>query len=448
MTLARQVIPLLAALAFVGLAACAQDGAPVKPPAPPRAPAEPAEPDEPDAPAAPVAAGTRHELQLGTMKALSGDSLVVTDAEDIGGDVYAWVGRARIEGEVEGDLMVGSAGTVEVPGLVVRDLDVVAQRVVVEGRVGSRMRAVAFKLVVGGEIGADAVVVANSAHFEPSAQVRGSLAVYGGTATLEGSVDGPVWVGAGQVEINGRIAGDATVTCDELKLGPAARIEGNLTYDARGNVDVPPGAVAGKVIRREHAPDAPSPGEQVPGLVRRTTQRLGLYFDLYLALTALVAGVMLVLFFRPAVEGAIDRATNANELAVAFGVGLVAVLALVVVGILCCLLFPLAIAVFAGLGALAYFGGLIGKMILGGWVLRPIRKRDTHPLLALLTGVGLMLAASFVPVLGDLFWFVVTMIGMGAVLLHVRGTRAAGAAGVGVPPVPPPAPPAPPPIVA
>ncbi len=439
MTHARQVISLLAALALAGVAACAQDGPPLKPPAAPSAPAEPAEPDAPETPAAPSAAGARHELQLGTMKALSGDSLVVTNAEDIGGDVYAWVGRARIEGEIEGDLMVGSAGHVEVPGLVVRDLDVVAQRVVVEGRVGSRMRAVAFRLNVGGEIGADAVVVANSAHFEPSSQVRGSLAVYGGTATLEGSVDGPVWVGAGQVEINGRIAGDATVTCDELKLGPAARIEGNLTYDARGNVDVPKGVVAGKVIRREHAPDRPA-GTEMPGLVRRTTQRLGLYFDIYLALTALVAGVLLVLFFRPAVEGAIDRATNANELAVAFGGGLVAVLALVVVGILCCVLFPLAVAVFAGLGALAYFGGLIGKMILGGWVLRPVRKRDTHPLLALVTGVALMLAASFVPILGDLFWFVVTMIGMGAVLLHVRGSRVAPPALPGMPPAPPPAP--------
>ncbi len=71
--------------------------------------------------------------------------------------------------------------------------------------------------------------------------------------------------------------------------------------------------------------------------------------------------------------------------------------------------------------------GLVGKMVLGRWALKPLRRTPAPPLAALVVGVALLFFIGLIPILGDLFWFVVTVTGMGAALLQVRESRAAQA---------------------
>ncbi len=427
------LILLLAALccaAGAGLALAEPPARTAEPPPPPEPP-QPPQPPEPVAPPAPpgeTPGVPPQELALGTMKVVTGREFLLPDGAEARGDIYIMVNRARVEGQVDGDLFVG-AENVLVPGRVMGDVDAAAAKVKVCGTVGGRLRTFAAATDVCGEIGTDVVVFGFDFTLEPGAVVRGSLAVFAGNAKLDGEVDGPVYIGAGRVEINGKVAGDVTVKCDELTFGPAARLEGNLVYQSRSVVNVPPGAVAGTVTRKVEEKPAGAPSARALSFWRSSW--FWFLLRIWLAFVALVAGGLLLLFFRPLVDGALGRADTFHQVAACFGIGLVTLLAMLVVGVVCCLFFPLALAVWSALGALIYFGGLVGKIVFGLWALRPLR-RTLNPLTGLLVGVGLLFVITLIPILGDLIWFVVTVTGMGAAVLQVRGAAAT--------PSPPPAP--------
>ncbi len=388
--------------------------------------------------ALPAAAGEPSDVRLGNVRFVSGQELRVSPDEPAAGDVYAAVVRARIDGQVPGDFVVAGSD-VGVNGTIERDLDAVALQIEVRGTVGSRLRASARTTSIAGTVGADTLVLGWRAHFERGSTVHGALAVRAADVRLDGTVHGPVWVSGGRVTISGRLAQDVTVDCDELLVQPGARITGNLLYQAREAARMPAGAVEGTVTRTLQSPDPPDSLRGAPLLFDDPRMRLG--FDLYFAGVALASGLLVALFFRPLLDGALARAETGAGLAFSFGVGLVALLALVVVGALCCLALPLALAVLCGLAALGYLGTLVGKMIVGTLLLRPMRGEAPHPVLALVLGIAAVAAVGWIPYLGGLLWFCVMVTGMGAVMLQIReggppGTEAVNPAARAGPPVP------------
>ncbi|UCF68322.1 MAG: polymer-forming cytoskeletal protein [Acidobacteriota bacterium] len=370
-----------------------------------------------------------HLYSLGGLHTAAGDRLEIGSGELIEGDVYAAFSEVSTDGTIDGDLFVAT-GQARLGGFVREDLAVGAADVQLGGKVGGDVRAFTGQLRIDASIGGDLVHIGGALRLEQDSQVEGTVLSKAGQADLLGLIDGPLNIGGGRVYIDGTIRGDAFVECDQFSVGPNARFEGDLTYRARNEVELAEGVVAGTVSKtiRTSGRDVDfddglpaGPAAVVSGAWRAFQFLLALY----LALVALVAGLLLWLFFRPLVEGSLQRASGATSLGVSFGIGLVALFAMLVLGLLCLLLFPLAFAIWSALGALLYFGGLIGKMILGRFVLWPLLRRAAHPLLALLVGVVLMLLISMVPLLGNLIWMLVTVTGIGAVLLQLRGQQLA-----------------------
>ena len=58
-------------------------------------------------------------------------------------------------------------------------------------------------------------------------------------------------------------------------------------------------------------------------------------------------------------------------------------------------------------------------MVLGRFALRPLLGRSVHPLLGLLVGIVLLLLIGLIPYIGALIWVLVTITGMGVLLLQV-----------------------------
>jgi len=411
------VTPRLALTA--GLLACAW-GACV----PARANEEPVSPPEP-----------AQELRVGGIWMVKGANVGLAEGQSSESDLYTWAVKTRVDGNLAGDLWA-FATEVQVPGAVRGDMLAFALDVSIDGSVDEGLRAAANEVRLHGTVGRNAVVFANQFRVEPAARIAGSVAAYAGVVSIGGALGGSLVARAGKVEINGPIDGDVDVRCDELTFGPAARIGGALTYSASNDVAVPPGLVSGSVQRATEERAVPSDAEsdEGHGFGLRVLARG------YLAVVALVAGIALLLFFRPFVDGALERMASGNGLGASFGIGLVGLLVLLVAGVLClCLLqLPLAAGIWSALGALVYFGGIIGKIALGLWALMLVRQlvdrggikdavregeRRMHPVLALVVGVALLFVVSIVPYAGALAWLLVTVTGMGAALLQLRGGR-------------------------
>ncbi|MBP7149351.1 MAG: hypothetical protein KBD01_17610 [Acidobacteria bacterium] len=356
-------------------------------------------------------------LDVGALRLYSGKALDVAADAVVPADVYAFVNKVRVMGGIEGDLHA-FAGDIAVDGTIQGDLSAAAGNVAVRGQVLDDARIAGGELSLTGQVGGHVLAAGGKYVQAATAAVGGSVLVYAGSAELAGNVAGPVRINAGHVDLEGTFAGDVNVKCDELKIGPGARIYGNLTYIARNDVIVPEGAVAGQVLRTRDAA-----GDQAAGDGQDGGSRFGFRVvrDLYLAFVALVAGVLMLLFFRPFVDGAVRRTETGNTVGISFGIGLVGTLVLLVAGILCLCLLPMAVAIWSALLALLYFGGIVGKMVLGRWVLRPLGARLPHPLLALVVGVAILFVVGLVPYLGRLVWLIVTVTGLGAALLQIRG---------------------------
>lgn len=375
-------------------------------------------------------------VELGATQVISRDRLRLGEAETVPGDVYATVGSATVNGTIIGDLSIFTA-QLDVKGTITSDLNVAAQKVALadEGRVGDDFRAFAVDVTLFGEVGGDAFVSAvNRVDLSEDTIVSGALAVSAPRVVLRGRIEGPVRVTAGLVEINGTLAEGATIECDTLKFGPFAQVMGDLVYDARSEISGSEDFVSGEVRKVTLRDRTQGDWFQVE------LPDFGIWFDLYLALVALLAGTLFLLFFRPIADGALGQTAGGAGLAVSFGIGVVAVLVMLMLGAVCLFTLPLGLAIWAALGALLYFGGLIGKMMLGCLLLRPILRRQCHPLLALLVGVIVLFLLGLIPVAGPIIWLLVTVCGMGATMLqlrHVRSDPATVESGGSGPPSPP-----------
>ncbi len=372
--------------------------------------------------------------QLGGIYFESGESVRIVSDDVIDGDLLAFAPNSfNLNGTVRGDLSVVSM-LVFVSGPIGGDLDVVASELNVDGTIGDGARILSQNLHLSGEVGGNVMVWGKTLTFEPSSRVGGTLLAKGGRVNLAGSFEGPVQIGpAGVVVISGRFLGDLHINCDTLRFEPGASIEGNLVYSSRNDVGVPEGVVSGVVKREEKAPEVEECAQEDEGF----SLAVRIFIGIYLALVSLVAGGLMILFFRPFVEGALFCSLGGAKLVMSFGTGLVALLVMLFFGVLCIFLIPFSLGLWAALGTLIYFGGLVGKAILGHALLCPLFRRGPHPLLALLAGIALVMLIGFIPYLGTAFWAIVTITGVGACLLQIRAGGRSEDAGCQAEPVAP-----------
>lgn len=382
-------------------------------------------------------------VQVGSLRWRTGRKLLVPAAETWKGDLYALTGKSIIEGVLQGDATLFTT-ELNVTGTVTQDLNAAAGEVRLSGAVNDDLHVATSKLIVSGTVGSDLLAWSGQTELAREGVVHGSAVIYSGQVDLQGKVEGAAKITGGKVEINGEIGGDVIVSCDELIVGPQARIAGHLTYDARNTIDVPAGMVAGGVTKTEHPPGANQPAAAEGESPFRFSAGFVFFWNLFLAVVALIAGVLLLLFFKPFVDSSLQRSRTGQGVGACFGIGLVGFLVLLVAGVLCLCLLPLALGLWSALGALVYFGGLIGKMILGNWILILLRRRAApgppaagnelpvpalappaagHPLLSLVIGIALVFLFRLIPFVGWLIWFLVTVTGIGAALLQLRGGR-------------------------
>ena len=290
--------------------------------------------------------------------------------------------------------------------------------------------ALAVLLVGAGSASAatDHVVITGGATVA-AGRTAGDVLVVDGTVRIAGHVTGDVISVSGPVRVTGRVDGDLIAVSDRAFLASTARVGGDLRYGDERPVLARGASVGGKVSNEDWA-DAAN-GWGWVGLIG---------WWLAVSVSTLVVGVLLVVL-APAALYAAERAvrerlgaTVAWGLAIAIGVPLLAVLALVtLVGI------PFGIALL-----LAAIPVLLLAYVTSAWMLgrRVLRNRSRSRWAALFAGWGILRVLALIPVVGALVGLVATVMGLGAlaVALWRAGRPDAPAAR---PEAPPPGRPAP-----
>ena len=235
------------------------------------------------------------------------NQVIVTEDDVVAEDLYALGGRTIIEGIVQGDLVVLS-GEVIVTGTVEGDIvGLVWGPARLSGEVGESVLLAALRLEAAGRVGADLTTLVGEATV--GAEVDRDLLLIGGSAEVTGSVGRDVRVQAWRLSVDGQVGRDVVARVDDMALGDAARVAGDVTFRASDEVRVSDAATVGGALVQAQV--------LAPVWARAVTRLVGWLS----VLGFLVAGVALFWLFRRTAPRAVGVARERPWRSVLVGLG-------------------------------------------------------------------------------------------------------------------------------
>jgi hypothetical protein len=163
-------------------------------------------------------------------------------------DVYIAASSARIDGRIEGDLLIAS-GDISIGGVVTGDVFALTHgRIDVTGTVEGSVRALSRELAVPGAIGGDVAVASGT--IRAPGEVGGDVLLFAGSANITGTVGRDVLGRFLEGELDGTVGGDVDISVRALRVGPDTEVGGDLLYRADRDAAISGGAdVAGQFKR-------------------------------------------------------------------------------------------------------------------------------------------------------------------------------------------------------
>jgi carbonic anhydrase/acetyltransferase-like protein (isoleucine patch superfamily) len=397
----------------------------------------------------------------------SGEEIVIGPDEVIDDDLYVAANRVVVDGTIQGDLYVG-AKEVVINGTVEGDLVCGAQFITIAGTVGHNafVGGMSFIMEPEASIGHNLFFGGFALSAEQSTHVGHDLIMGGYQAQLRGEVAQDVRAGVGAMELAGTVGRNVDLHMGEsaqgvgptvwdsempvrvidpgLRIANSARIGGHLIYESMTRAEIASGAqIQGEVRHRIVVGQVRQPptGVEVVGWIvgMWLVRMIGTFISL------LIVGA-LVLWLLPEMARRVTAALAARpwsslgwgclaEIAVCIGVpvAVLVVIALAIIFGAVTLTQLLGAILGIGLSAVSLFAVLfglvsiyvtkvvvavrVGRIILGQTD-RPAGERWFWPLLV---GVILFVLLRAIPILGAIISFFVTLFGLGAIVLSLRG---------------------------
>jgi hypothetical protein len=396
----------------------------------------------------------------------SGENVVIGPDEVVDDDLYVFAMTLDVQGTVNGDLIFfGQTATID--GTVTGDVMAAGQHIVISGEVGDDARVAGYAIELSGKLGDDLIAAGFSLDDAGGSTVGGDLLFAGYQALLAGQVSGKADVTGGAVDIEGTIAGDATVDLGGtepnqgggvppmfafpgvpavpsvppgLTVGDSASIGGDLSYTANRQADIPAGAVSGEVNFSQYVPEQkqeakPSAALAVLRWFLRQLRRL---------VTLLLVGT-LMLWWVPGWTRALETVVRSKPWpSLGWGfVALVAFIAAMVVLVIATVLLAIIFGVvtlgelagrFVELGLVTFgaasfsFGivwvyvtRIVISLVLGHLIFRIFGTRMVGRLWwPMIVGVLIFVLITAIPILGWLVGFLAALFGLGALWIWAR----------------------------
>lgn len=405
------------------------------------------------------------------------ETVTIAANETIDDDVYLFGNTVIIDGTVKGDA-IAVAQRVIVNGIVEGNLEAAAAIVTVNGDIGRSVRAAGYAVNLGPQahIGKDALVGAWSLITAPDSQIQGDMMAGTYQARIEGEI-GQDYAGSHTaLDLNGIVGGNVTLEINPdtspqtinpamfvpslqgardvaiipqgFRVGDNAQLRGSLNYASpiaaaiasSARIEGPVQQTANLAAEQarqaaaEQATYEASPQARALDLLRRW-------------ITLLIVGLLLVWLAWPLMSGAATILTERLAASLGWGIAtlvgtpfilLLLVLVAIVLGITFGLLSLGGLSVASVIGALLAGSGLlyvfltaaawVSKIVVGIALGRAIFARLSPAGAAsrwwpMLLGVSLLVPSlwllSFVPYLGDLADLIITILGLGALVVAV-----------------------------
>lgn len=396
----------------------------------------------------------------------SGNQVIIGEDEVINDDLYIGASRLVVDGTIKGDLYA-VAQEIVINGTVEGNVICGAQFITVNGTVGDNVFAggMSLSLGSGASVGHNVLFGGFSLKAEPGSRIGHDVLMGGYQAQLSGEIAQDLRGGLGALELNGKVGRDVKVEVGAAEEGPdpmaffpampvetlpfglrvadSASIGGELSYTSESEGQIASGAqIRGGVAHQTPPPEARRRPDTVNVLGMGILAWVARVIGTFIAL--LIVGA-LVLWLLPDATRRVTDTLQAKPWP-SLGWGCLTEI-VVLVGVPLAVIVVIVLALIAGLVTLGQLAGTVmslgltavslltvsfsfvavyvTKVVVAFLVGRLILKR-VQPSWAerwfwpLLLGVILFVILRAIPFVGALISFVVTLIGLGAIVLGLR----------------------------
>ncbi|MEA3501963.1 MAG: polymer-forming cytoskeletal protein, partial [Actinomycetota bacterium] len=320
---------------------------------------------------------------LGPLVAAIAPSVVTTDlfivGEDdpISEDVYVASTSGRVEGLIDGDLVI-TTGDLSISGTVtgnVLALTTGAVRLEEGGVIEGSLRTVTPQVQVDGEIGGDLFVTGIGAGIGSDGVVGRDVIMFGGTLAIDGAVGRDARGRLLNVSVSGTVGRDVDLAVQRLVIDPGAAVDGDVLYRSTNDAVISTGTVSGQIVQ------LPAQSNFIFGVILTIANIVGF-------LAFVVSGIILFWLFRATGAAAVEAVEKHPFKTGLVGLGtlvgaplLVLLLAVTLVGLPLAVLLMVALLlafVFGPIPAVGAFGDILLRRkggLFGGFVVGAVLWR-------------------------------------------------------------------------
>lgn len=313
--------------------------------------------------------------------------------------------------------VLAAGGEVMLAGNVGADAVAAGGNVTVRSNVAGDLYAAGGQLRIAGTVAGDARLAGGEITIDPGARIGSGATLAGGRVLLGGRVGSYAQIAAGRTEVNGTVGGDLNVSSGALVIGPNAHIDGRLTY-------------------RGPQPPQIADGARIAGGVNHITTETGARWLAPFAIIGailwfigwIIAGALLIGLAPVAVRRVTDAMRGRAWQSLLFGF-LLFVLVPIVAGVLLFTVIgtPLGLLLAVAYLLLLPLGYLAGAAAIGDWTIDRMRRTASpgtaQRILAFALALLLLTLLIAVPIVGWLLAWLVVLLGIGAIVLALRGER-------------------------
>jgi len=337
----------------------------------------------------------------------------------VAGQMWVVAGTAAVQGVV-GDDFLAAAHEVSLGGQVNGDLWMVCGSASVTGAVEGDVHALSLeRMRIAGRIGGNLVAASGaSVEISPVTTIGGDVAAVAGESLVaNGRISGRAYLVARKLTVGGRIEGTLRLTADDVVLLPGTYIGGDIVYTLSSGRElvVPDGVVvAGKVRSASHPP--PPPEE-----TRRRGTWAGRFLSQFFFLgAALLTGVLWIILFPAASEGAAAAWQGSLLKSLLVGLGVLVISPVFVLSALFSLIgTPLGVAGASLYALLLVLSKPAAGFAIGSLILRRVPPSGAGQRVScLFLGLAAIYLVALIPGLGVAIWTFATATGMGALVLY------------------------------
>ncbi len=341
----------------------------------------------------------------------AGETVFISGDEPITENAYIAGGRVNIGSPAEKDLWV-TGGNVVIDAPVSGDVAAAGGTVDIREPVAGDVRIAGGDITISKPVGGDVLVFGGSVTLLPGANVSGDLLVFGGEVSMEGSVTGSTKIYGGEVNVNATLTGPALMKAESVSFGEKTMIASSLSYSAREEATVLPGATLG-----EQVTFTPLEGKaEGKGKLAALALAIGAFFIAAKFVGMLATALILAYAFKRSSFALASDAVSRfwQKAAVGF-------VALIVTPVAMFLLMISGIGFYPGLilAALYLFALLVGGaymgIIAGAFLSKWIRKEIQITWKWVTLGVVVSFLLAFIPIIGWLAAFLLFLASFGAV---------------------------------